>query len=46
MAMPTSLLISRSLYTRDLIRLSGLTPMRAAGYEHGAPVCSSQEVQA
>jgi len=47
MAMPTSLLISLSLCTRDLIRLAGLTPMRAPSSipgeiapEHGAPACS------
>ena len=46
--MPTSLLISLSLCTRDLIRLSVLTPVVLKGpHEHGAPACSSQkEVQA
>jgi hypothetical protein len=53
MAMPTSLLISGSLYTLDRIRLSGLTPMGAddvaatvvpeGPHEHGAAAGASQK---
>jgi len=47
MAMPTSLLISLPLCTRDLIRLSGLTPMRAPSSTPGeiAPECQTTVVR-